>query len=220
MEQWIGSVHSKMAWRTHFGVYRVLEKSSSYADLGLKRNALSVLTTVVLLNTFVETVIHFCSKEQHLFEIEKFCRIINVFTDQLKSSDVTYIQVWWPILWFRALHFTHPSAHTHTEVNTHTPWSHTQSSGQPFMLRRPGSSWGFGALLEGTSSWYWGWRERSTFTISTYNSCRPETRTHNLSIMSPTLPLGHDFPKSLMPPYWIKVFISDPKPFSSNLFYK
>ncbi len=34
MEQWIGSVHSKMAWRTHFffffGVYRVLEKSSSY----------------------------------------------------------------------------------------------------------------------------------------------------------------------------------------------
>ncbi len=32
MEQWIGSVHSKMAWQTHFkfGVYRVLEKSSSY----------------------------------------------------------------------------------------------------------------------------------------------------------------------------------------------
>ncbi len=33
MEQWIGSVHSKMAWRTHFflfGVYRVLEKSYSY----------------------------------------------------------------------------------------------------------------------------------------------------------------------------------------------
>ncbi len=31
MEQWIGSVHSKMAWRIFFkfGVYRVLEKSSS-----------------------------------------------------------------------------------------------------------------------------------------------------------------------------------------------
>ncbi len=37
MEQWIGSVHSKMAWREliffKFGVYRVLEKSSSSVDL-------------------------------------------------------------------------------------------------------------------------------------------------------------------------------------------
>ncbi len=38
-----------------------------------------------------------------------------------------------------SLHLTHPSAHT--------PWS----SGQP-MLRRPGSSWGFGALLKGLTS--------------------------------------------------------------------
>ncbi len=34
MEQWIGSVYSKMAWRItfffKFGVYRILEKSSSY----------------------------------------------------------------------------------------------------------------------------------------------------------------------------------------------
>ncbi len=37
---------------------------------------------------------------------------------------------------------THSSEHTHT-VNTH--------SGQPFMLRRPGSSWEFSALLKGTS---------------------------------------------------------------------
>ncbi len=41
--------------------------------------------------------------------------------------------------------FTHPKC-THTAVNTHT-----RSSGQPFMLRRPGSSCGFGALLKGTS---------------------------------------------------------------------
>ncbi len=46
--------------------------------------------------------------------------------------------------------FTHPRC-THTAVNTHTPWTHTLSSGQSFMLRRPGSSWGFGALLKGTS---------------------------------------------------------------------
>ncbi len=36
-------------------------------------------------------------------------------------------------------------------------------------------------------SWYWRWRECCTFTPPTYNSCRPETRTHNLSITSPTL---------------------------------
>ncbi len=46
--------------------------------------------------------------------------------------------------------FTHPKC-THTAVNTHTPWTHTWSSGQPFMLRCPGSSCGFGALLKGTS---------------------------------------------------------------------
>ncbi len=45
-----------------------------------------MLKTVVLLNIFVETVIHFrwwieSSKEQHSFEIEIFCNIINVFTD-------------------------------------------------------------------------------------------------------------------------------------------
>ncbi len=46
----------------------------------------------------------------------------------------------------------YPSAHTHTHtaVNTNTSWTHIRSSGQPFMLQRPGSSWGFGALLKGT----------------------------------------------------------------------
>ncbi len=34
---------------------------------------------------------------------------------------------------------------------THTPWTHTLCSGQP-MLRRPGSSWGFSALLKGLTS--------------------------------------------------------------------
>ncbi len=68
----------------------------------------------------------------------------------LKESDVTCGQVWLPILGICALHLTHPKC-THTAVNTHTPWTHTRSSGQPFMLWRPGSSWGFGALLKGTS---------------------------------------------------------------------
>ncbi len=58
---------------------------------------------------------------------------------------MTYSQVWWPILGICALRLTHPKC-THTQQ-----WTHTRSSGQPFMLRRPGSSWGFGALLKGTS---------------------------------------------------------------------
>ncbi len=97
--------------------------------------------------------------------------------EKKSESDVTYDQVWWPILGICALHLTHPKC-THTAVNTHTPWTHTQSSGQPFMLRRPGSSWGFGALLKGTSVVVLRVeRERCTFTPPTYNSCWPETRT-------------------------------------------
>ncbi len=38
---------------------------------------------------------------------------------------------------------------THMVVNTHTH-THTRNSGQP-MVRGPGSSWGFSALLKGTS---------------------------------------------------------------------
>ncbi len=41
------------------------------------------------------------------------------------------------------------SAFDPSKVHTHSS-EHTWSSGQP-MLRRPGSSWGFGALLKGTS---------------------------------------------------------------------
>ncbi len=77
------------------------------------------------------------------------------------ESDVTHGQVWWPIPGIRALLLTHPKC-THTQQWTHTPWTHTRSSGQPFMLRRPWRSCGFGALLKGTSSWYWG-RKRALF---------------------------------------------------------
>ncbi len=71
-------------------------------------------------------------------------------TCDASDSDVTCGHVWLPILGISALHLTHPKC-THTAVNTHTPWTHTRSSRQPFMQRRPGSSWGFGALLKGTS---------------------------------------------------------------------
>ncbi len=83
------------------------------------------------------------------------------------ESEVTYDQVWWPILGICALHLTHPKC-THTAVNTHTPWTHTRSSGQPFMLRRPGSSWGFGALLKplGHDFLPWGLGTRNNYTVT------------------------------------------------------
>ncbi len=69
-----------------------------------------------------------------------------------KGRDVW--QVWWPILGICALHLTHPSEHTQQwVVNKHThTHTHTAASGQPFMLRHPGSSWGYGALLKGLTS--------------------------------------------------------------------
>ncbi len=99
--------------------------------------------------------------------------------------------VWWPILGICALHLPIQNAHTQQWTHTHTFWTHTHthsnehthtavnththSSGQPFMLRRPGSSWGIGALLKGLTSVVVLKVEREcwTFTPPTYNSCRP-----------------------------------------------
>ncbi len=122
--------------------------------------------------------------------VEAFCWV-NLFTVHddavvYSISDMTFGQVWWPILRICALHLTHPTC-THTAVNTHTPWTHTRSSGQSFMLRHPGSSWWFGALLKDTSVVVLRVERALYIHSSTYNSCRPETRTHNLSITSPTL---------------------------------
>ncbi len=59
--------------------------------------------------------------------------------------------------------------------------THTWSSGQP-RLRRPGSSWGFGALLKGLTS-------------VVDNSCRSRDLNPQPRVTSPTLyPLGHDSP--------------------------
>ncbi len=81
----------------------ILQKSFLYADLLLKKHIIIIIIiiiiinveTVVLLHIFVETVniLFFSiwwienSKGQHLFEIEIFCNIINVFIvtfDQLQ----------------------------------------------------------------------------------------------------------------------------------------
>ncbi len=43
-------------------------------------------------------------------------------------------------------------------------------------------------------SWYWGWRERLTFTPPTYNSCRPETWTHTFGYESDSLTIRPRLP--------------------------
>ncbi len=53
---------------------------------------------------------------------------------------------------------------THSSEHTNTPWTHTRSSGQSFMLQRPGSSWGSVPCSRAPQSWYWRWRECWTFT--------------------------------------------------------
>ncbi len=92
--------------------------------------------------------------------------LLKVMWCDIPPSKVTHI-------WNFCSAFNPSKVHTHTAVNTHAPWTHTRSSGQPFMLRCPGSSWGFGALLKGTSSWYWRWRESTVHSFPpTYNSRR------------------------------------------------
>ncbi len=67
--------------------------------------------------------------------------------------------------------FNPSKVHTHSSEHTHTH-THTTGAAGSHIAAEPGSSWGFGVLLKGTSSWYWGWIERCTFTPPTYNSCR------------------------------------------------
>ncbi len=54
--------------------------------------------------------------------------------------------------------------HTHSSEHTHTPWTHTRGSGQLFMLWRRGAVEGSVPCSRAPQSWYWGWRERWTFT--------------------------------------------------------
>ncbi len=89
--------------------------------------------------------------------------------------------------------------HNYTEYNVFSAFNpskctHTRSSGQP-TLQRPGSSWGFGALLK-AQSW----------TLP----ARAGIRTHNLGlprVSSPTLyPLGHDWPSCGFVTEWGRVW--------------
>ncbi len=69
---------------------------------------------------------------------------------------------------------THSSEHTHT-VNTPGAVDSCLCCGAR------GAVGGSVTCSRAPQSWYWGWRERCTFTPPTYKPCRPETQTHNLS---------------------------------------
>ncbi len=137
---------------------------------------------------FVETMKHFSlmilwwiegSKEQHLFKMEILCNSLNV-------------------LGICALHLTHPKC-THTAVNTHTPWTHTRSSGQP-VLRRLGSSWGFGALLKGLTSVVVLKEERALYIHSPHLQFLParDSNSHPLDYESDSLTIRPRLPLILM----------------------
>ncbi len=89
--------------------------------------------------------------------------------------------VWWTILGI----WIYPSkVHTHSSEHTHTHREHTPGAVGSHLCTR-GAVGGSVSCSRAPQSWYWRRRERWTFTPSTYNSCWPETGTHNFWIMSP-----------------------------------
>ncbi len=92
-----------------------------------------------------------------------------ILVHQVFLIFVTCGQVWLPILEICALHLTHPKC-THTAVNTHTPWTHTRSSGQPMLqwaanAAAPEEQLGVRCLAQGhLSRGIEGGRECCTFT--------------------------------------------------------
>ncbi len=91
-----------------------------------------------------------------------------------------------------------PSKCTHTVVNTHTVNTHPEQWAV-ILLRRPGSSWGFGALFKGlTSVVVLRVEESASYSLPPPPTipAEPETQTHDLQVTSPNLwPLGHDCPR-------------------------
>ncbi len=74
-----------------------------------------------------------------------------------------------------------PIHSAHTQQWTHTHREHTPGAvGSHLCCVARGAVGGLVPCSRAPQSWYWMWRECCTFTPSTYNSCRPKTRTHDL----------------------------------------
>ncbi len=105
--------------------------------------------------------------------------IIIIICDVL-SSMVTHIRNWSSAF--------NPSKCTHTAVSSeHTHCEHTPGAVGNHCSSAREAIGGSVPCSRAPQPWYWRWRECCSFTIPTFNPCRPETRTRNLWITSPTL---------------------------------
>ncbi len=99
----------------------------------------------------------------------KICKFVisNFGPVYIYESDVTYGQVWWPILGICPLHLTHPD-YTHTAVNTHS--EHTRNCGARVAV---GGS--VPCSRVSPQSWYW-WVERALYIHSLHLQFLPDLR--------------------------------------------
>ncbi len=102
------------------------------------------------------------------------------------ESEVTYGQVWWPILGICALRFNPSKVHTHSSEHTHC--EHTPGAvGSHLCYGARGAVGGSVPCSRAPSVVVLRVERALVIHSPTYNSCRPETRTRNFWITSPTL---------------------------------
>ncbi len=103
------------------------------------------------------------------------------------ECEVTYTQVWWPILWISALQPIQ-SAHTNTVVNTHNGavGSHLCCAWEAVGGSVPCSK-GISVMVLMVERALYIVLHLQPVVYSTYNYCQPKTRTLKLWITSPTL---------------------------------
>ncbi len=126
--------------------------------------------------------------------VEVCSRTVGESKSKVRSFSLLTIRVKVKVTWHTAKYgdpysefvlCIYPSKRTHT--HTHTAWTHThhehtpRAVGSRLCCSARGTVGGSVTCSRAPQSWYWGWRERCTFTHPTYNPCRPETQTHNLS---------------------------------------
>ncbi len=110
-----------------------------------------------------------------ILNLYRFFLLLNTKEDILKNqllvpideseSDVTH--------GFFLCSAINPSkVHTHSSEHTHTVNTHPEQWAAIYAAAPRGAVGGSVPCSRASQSWYWGWRERCTFTPPTYNSCQ------------------------------------------------